>query len=54
MTILFYLNEVEGGGQTAFPVANNDTADLQVGNFIFSLFMTARRQLAVLGVTIVM
>ncbi|XP_061181743.1 transmembrane prolyl 4-hydroxylase-like [Saccostrea echinata] len=27
MTILFYLNDVEGGGETAFPVANNETLD---------------------------
>ena len=30
MTILFYLNDVEGGGETAFPVANNDTVDIVV------------------------
>ncbi|KAK3090308.1 hypothetical protein FSP39_010819 [Pinctada imbricata] len=29
MTILFYLNDVEGGGETAFPIANNDTVDLK-------------------------
>ena len=27
MTIMVYLNEVEGGGETAFPIANNDTYD---------------------------
>ena len=30
MTVLFYLNKVEGGGETAFPVANNDTLDVNV------------------------
>lgn len=30
MTILFYLNDVEEGGETAFPVANNNTLDYQV------------------------
>ena len=30
MTILFYLNDVEGGGETAFPVANNETLDITV------------------------
>ena len=30
MTILFYLNDVEGGGETAFPMANNETYDVQV------------------------
>ena len=34
MTILFYLNNVEGGGETAFPVANNDTLDLTVSTSI--------------------
>lgn len=29
MTILFYLNEVEDGGETAFPLANNATVDFQ-------------------------
>lgn len=29
MTILFYLNDVEEGGETAFPVANNSTLDYQ-------------------------
>ena len=33
MTILFYLNDVEGGGETAFPVANNDTLDIAVSYF---------------------
>ncbi|CAH1243642.1 P4HTM [Branchiostoma lanceolatum] len=27
MTVLLYLNEVEGGGATAFPIANNETFD---------------------------
>ena len=27
MTIMVYLNEVEEGGETAFPIANNDTYD---------------------------
>lgn len=30
MTILFYLNDVEEGGETAFPVANNNTLNYQV------------------------
>lgn len=29
MTILFYLNDVKGGGETAFPMANNETYDMQ-------------------------
>ncbi|XP_048760158.2 transmembrane prolyl 4-hydroxylase-like isoform X2 [Ostrea edulis] len=29
MTILFYLNDVDDGGETAFPLANNDTLDYQ-------------------------
>ena len=27
MTILYYLNDVEDGGETAFPVADNETFD---------------------------
>lgn len=27
ITVLFYLNSVEGGGETAFPVADNRTYD---------------------------
>ena len=34
MTILFYLNDVEDGGDTAFPVANNETVSIQVHPFI--------------------
>ena len=34
MTILFYLNDVEDGGDTAFPVANNETVNIQVHPFI--------------------
>ena len=30
MTVLFYLNDVEEGGETAFPLANNDTYDVEV------------------------
>ena len=30
MTVLFYLNDVKGGGETAFPVANNETLDIDV------------------------
>ena len=29
-TILMYLNDVEGGGETAFPVADNETFDSNV------------------------
>ncbi|KAL3869658.1 hypothetical protein ACJMK2_042323 [Sinanodonta woodiana] len=29
MTILFYLNDVEEGGETAFPVADNETLNIQ-------------------------
>lgn len=32
ITVLFYLNSVEGGGETAFPVADNRTYDEVVGN----------------------
>lgn len=28
MTVLFYLSDVAGGGETAFPVAGNDTVDM--------------------------
>ena len=40
MTILFYLNDVEGGGETAFPVANNETLDITVSiqSFIDRIF----------------
>ena len=30
ITILYYLNDVEEGGETAFPVADNETFDQQV------------------------
>ena len=30
MTILYYLNDVEDGGETAFPVADNETFDQAV------------------------
>ena len=30
MTLLYYLNDVEDGGETAFPVADNETFDQQV------------------------
>ena len=30
MTILYYLNDVEDGGETAFPVADNETFDQTV------------------------
>lgn len=30
ITILFYLNDVEEGGETAFPVADNGTLDANV------------------------
>lgn len=30
VTILYYLNDVEEGGETAFPVADNETFDQQV------------------------
>lgn len=30
ITILYYLNDVEAGGETAFPVADNDTLDMEV------------------------
>ena len=30
ITLLYYLNDVEDGGETAFPVADNETFDQQV------------------------
>lgn len=30
ITVLYYLNDVEEGGETAFPVADNETFDQQV------------------------
>ena len=30
MTILYYLNDVKDGGETAFPVADNETFDQMV------------------------
>ena len=30
MTILYYLNDVEQGGETAFPIADNATLDMKV------------------------
>lgn len=32
MTVLFYLNNVTGGGETVFPVADNRTYDEMVRN----------------------
>ena len=32
ITILYYLNDVEGGGETAFPVAENETLNFEVGD----------------------
>lgn len=32
ITVLFYLNSVDGGGETAFPVADNRTYDEVVRN----------------------
>ena len=30
ITILYYLNDVEAGGETAFPVADNETLNMEV------------------------
>ena len=30
ITVLYYLNDVEGGGETAFPVADNKTFEHEV------------------------
>ena len=30
MTVLYFLNHVEKGGETAFPIADNATVDSQV------------------------
>ena len=30
ITVLYYLNDVEEGGETAFPVADNETFDMEV------------------------
>lgn len=35
ITVLFYLNSVDGGGETAFPVADNRTYDEVVGNGVW-------------------
>lgn len=35
ITVLFYLNSVEGGGETAFPVADNRTYDEVVRNWVW-------------------
>ena len=32
ITILYYLNDVEEGGETAFPVADNATLDMAVSS----------------------
>lgn len=32
MTVLLYLNTVEGGGETSFPVADNRTYDEEVSD----------------------
>ncbi len=37
MTVLFYLNDVEEGGETAFPVADNATFDTHVKSWKFRL-----------------
>ena len=34
ITVLFYLNSVEGGGETAFPVADNGTYEEMVCLFV--------------------
>lgn len=35
ITVLFYLNSVDGGGETAFPVADNRTYDEVVRNCVW-------------------
>ena len=30
MTVLYYLNDVEEGGETAFPMADNSTRNMEV------------------------
>lgn len=30
MTVLYFLNDVEEGGETAFPIADNATVDYKV------------------------
>ena len=35
LTVLYFLNDVEEGGETAFPVANNETFDEDV-SFYYS------------------
>ncbi|KAK3584961.1 hypothetical protein CHS0354_009650 [Potamilus streckersoni] len=44
MTILFYLNDVEEGGETAFPVADNETLNIQdiTASRIGHLYKTCR------------
>ena len=34
ITILYYLNDVEEGGETAFPMADNATLDIHVSNLL--------------------
>lgn len=33
LTVLYFLNDVEEGGETAFPVADNETFDEEVRRF---------------------
>ena len=35
MTVLYFLNDVEEGGETAFPLADNATCDTKVRNELF-------------------
>jgi hypothetical protein len=37
MTILYFLNDVEEGGETAFPLADNATADSAVRTIIYDI-----------------
>lgn len=34
ITILYYLNDVEEGGETAFPMADNATLDIHVSKLL--------------------
>lgn len=37
MTILYYLNDIEEGGETAFPMADNATLDIPVSRFLVQI-----------------
>ena len=52
MTILYYLNDVEDGGETAFPVADNETFDQAVRPVSNVVLLPCRTKLIELNSTL--